>query len=245
MTTRIQKLPETLWTRKPLDDKNVYVYYWINNIYHVTKVATPKEADEFICRCTNKGVGAFASAPIPCNNNQHGVFAFSVAGRTKQFALAKNVNESVKKAHDSVFQTITDHKKADNEEPCAIIVEVKYPGYNRLYSFRCQKWHEKNDTVRVYTNNKYQYVTVETCRKMKESEVKELAKRLGYDDIDEVDSDDVPQNEPEPEEVEYEEDFEALEAMRDAYRCGHDYEATSSDWDHVRDCEGEYDDLPE
>ena len=193
--SRIQKLPPIFWTGMSINDKNTYVFFYSGETKKVVKVDSPSTAIQKITNATKAGYGAFASTFIPCNN-QHGVFAFSAAGCTKEYVMAKNVNDMVTKAYHSVFAEIKTEPskktmpvqviKPDKDDPARIIINVKYDGSNKLYAFRCRKWHTKGDKVCVRTNGEYKNVTVVECTTMKESDVKSMAKSIGYGDIAEV-----------------------------------------------------------
>jgi len=205
MKSRIQKLPSVLWTNAPLYDKNTYVFYWKNGVKMHAKVANPEEAMKKIAAAEKKGLPAFASAPIPCNDMQNGVFAFTAHGLTKEFALAKNVNAMVNRAYKSLFewaktepsrtempvQKIAPVNKSattvrrDKDDPAKIVAFVKYDGSEKIYAFRCRAWHLPGEMVCVNTNG-HKNVTVVECKVMKESEIIALANSLGYDDLTEV-----------------------------------------------------------
>lgn len=204
MKSRIQKLPSVLWTNAPLYDPNTYVFYWRDGVKMHAKVDSPAAAMQKIAAAEKKGLPAFASAPIPCNDGQHGVFAFTTHGLTKEFALAKNVNAMVNQAYKSLFEKIKTEPskieapmqkiapgnksaiaKRDKDDPMKIVVLVKYDGSEKVYTFRCRAWHLPGEQVCVNTNG-YKNVTVVECKIMKESEIIALAKSLGYDDLAEL-----------------------------------------------------------
>ena len=259
--SRIQKLPPILWTEKPLNDKNTYVFFYSGKEKKVAKVDSPEVAMQKIHNATKAGYGAFASTFIPCNN-QHGVFAFSGAGCTKDLVLTKNVNDIVNKAYDSVFakvETKPSEEKAtvqkiisDKDDPLNTVVYVQYDGSVKLYAFRCRQWHFKGDKVCVHTSNEYKNVTVFECKIMKESEIKTLAKSIGYDDLAEVYCEYAIDlgNEVE-EDIGYEEDIDELRAMRECFAPACDYVVDKNpdgySFDVLDDnCPNEdYDDLPE
>lgn len=252
--SRIQKLPPILWTGKPLTDKNTYVFFYSGKEKKVAKVDNPEIAMQKIVAATKAGYGAFASTFIPCNN-QHGVFAFSTAGCTKEYVLAKNVNDMVNKAYESVFakkETKPSKNEAfiqkivpEKEDPIKMIVYIQYDGSTKLYAFRCRKWHLKGDRVCVNTNGEYKNVTVFDCKTMKESEVKALAKSIGYDDISELYCEQEILLEDE-----YKEDIDELRAMKECFTPACDYVTNpnpdSYTFEQKDNYEPEdYDDLPE
>lgn len=82
---------------------------------------------------------------------------------------------------------------SDKDDPFVQIVEVKYSDNDdRTFTFRCRQAHTPGDYVCVFTKRvgeatkTYKNVKVVKYTVMKESEVKALAKSLGYSDISEV-----------------------------------------------------------
>lgn len=266
MSPRIQKVPPVMWTHMPLDDQNFYLWYYEGKELKRAIMPNAKAAFDKVVSAAKvdpKNPGkklrpAFASGPIPCNKGQHGIFAFNTVGRLEEYAKAKNVCNMINKAYDSLFATVqTEPKKpdatfqkialaknADKDDPMRIIVIVKYFGSEKKYSFRCRKWHLPGEMVCVHTCDEYKNVEVIECKTMKESEVKELAKSIGYDDISEVYCD-----EPIQLEEEYHEDIAELRAMRKAFAPVCDYAPANRDgyiYEEQDNYEPEdYDDLPD
>ena len=129
---RIQKLPPIFWLINstgivPLNDKHTYVWHWKNGVKTPVLIkGTPEKsaqdiAKEQIERAQSKGCPAYASTYIPCNG-QHGVFMFSAAGCTKEYALAKNVSDSIDQAYASVFSKV-ETKPSKKEAYVQTIVE--------------------------------------------------------------------------------------------------------------------------
>lgn len=216
--TRLQKLPPLFWlinkegAYTPLDDKNVYLWFWKNGTKECIKVADAATAMQQIEAATAKNRGAYASMFIP-SLKQHGVFAFSCGGCTKEYALAKNVCKSINDACKSVFEdhaTITGKTNSiqtiKKNEPMCLVAFVKYDNYDKMYAFRCQKMHTNGDIVGVFSDNEEKNVTVQRCEEMKESEIIKYANRIGYDDLNWVTEED---GYPE----EYPEDFTMAEAF--------------------------------
>ena len=82
---------------------------------------------------------------------------------------------------------------SDKDDPFVQVVEVKYSDYDdKTFTFRCRQAHTPGDYVCVFTKRAgeatktYKNVKVVKYTVMKESEVKALAKSLGYSDISEV-----------------------------------------------------------
>lgn len=267
---RIQNLPPIFWlvnkngVETPLNDHNVYLWHWVDGIKEVIHVqptedkSAEKVAEEQVLKAKAKGESAYASAFIPCNN-QHGVYIYSAVGRTKEYALKDNINYKINKAYASLFGTAeTEPKKkktpmqkvvtAKKSDPEKIVIYVCYPGSSKLYTFRCKQWHVNGDEVCVYTGTpkEYKNVTVAKCVTMKESEIIALAKRIGYDDLEEVYSD-----EPMDFEEYYEENVAELQAERECFMPVADVVVEGDDIDYyaekARDVDaGLYDDwLPD
>lgn len=130
-TPRIQRLAQPLHIGLDvmLYDKNVYLHYWVNGKKtrtNITQLCVKKGlkdplavAMDQINKATEKNQGAFVSAPIPCNNNQQGVIAFSVGGATKECALRKNECALINKAYDSYVSTYsTTNKQIEVQTIC-------------------------------------------------------------------------------------------------------------------------------
>ena len=121
-TPRIQRLASPLHVgiEISLYDKNTYVHYWVNGV-HKHKAINPNDVEDLLRRAEAKNEGAFFSGPIPCNNNQHGVFAFATSGITRECALRKNECALIGKAFDSFYgiksvevkPTLTNKKPAE------------------------------------------------------------------------------------------------------------------------------------
>lgn len=249
--SRIQKLAQPLWIGNiSINNKNFYVHWMEKEGLKYAKVPNKEAAKAFIERCVARNVGGYASGPIPCNNNQHGVFMYAQAGFTKECAMRKNDNEKVNKAYKSVFAVVETQPKQqeeafqkiatkDKDDPMRMIVIVNYPGSGKPYTFRCRKWHTPGDRVCVHTNDKYTNVTVVECKTMKESEVKALAKHIGYEDISEVYCDNAIDDNVEEE---YEENIDELRAMKEAFEPACDYVANPNPDGYTFD---DLDDLPE
>ena len=86
--------------------------------------------------------------------------------------------------------------KADKDDPFKQIVEVKYSNNdNETFTFRCRQAHTPGDFVCVFTKRAgeiaktYKNVKVVNYSIVKESQVKAIAKSLGYSDISEVSHD--------------------------------------------------------
>ena len=100
-------------TRK-LYDPSFYVQWWADRSYkHLIerkkdlegKPFTKESAIEFIKMCEKNGKFAFASGPIPANHNQHGVFAYAVAGIGKEiFEHEAWADKRVRYAYKSLFE---------------------------------------------------------------------------------------------------------------------------------------------
>ena len=116
---RIQRLPEILFTNIDMNNKNFYVFFWDGDEKKYAQVSSAEIAKEKVASAEAKGMGAFASGPIPCNKNQHGVFMVSCNGKTHDVFHSKNYDK-IKKAFDSVFGlTVTEPGK--KEMPVQII----------------------------------------------------------------------------------------------------------------------------
>lgn len=218
--TRLQKLPPLFWlinkegAYTPLNDKNVYLWYWKNGTKECIKVADTATAMQQIEAATAKDRGAYASTFIPALK-QHGVFAFSCGGCTKEYALAKNVCKSINDAYKSILEN---HKTVSGKtspiqtiknDPTCSVVFVKYDNYDKLYAFRSKRQHSQGDVVGVFSNNEEKNVTVLFNEEMKESDIIEYANRHGYDDLSWVEKEDGYPEEYE----EYPEDFSMAEAF--------------------------------
>lgn len=199
MKTRIiQNLPSQFHLRNsqnqllPLNDPNVYLWFWDISGHKKAGVVKPdgnKSAKEValdkVIAAEKAGVPVYATAPIPCNNGQQGVFAFSAAGDLMAF-VSTTVNDKVKKAKDSLFQVASSEEEPKNMQkvdPMMMIVKVKYDGSQKPYTFRCRKAHKAGDRVCVHTCEEYKNVTVIGCYKAKDSEIRKYAKSIGYDDL--------------------------------------------------------------
>lgn len=204
----MQNLPPDLYIYPiKLYDPNTYVHFYNDNgVREYGRVEGPEEAEKKFESAIAKGVTAvFVSGPIPCNNNQHGVYMVSYTGRLAQYKNAKNVVAKINKAHDSVFGAFKTKpsetsvpmqvifkadKKSDKEDPTKIVVTINYDGSTMPYSFRCSEWKTKGDKVVVYSSvhKAYENVTVVCSELMKESEIIKLANKRGYDDLKSVHS---------------------------------------------------------
>lgn len=270
---RIQTLIPTLWLETisinegqtmvktvSLDDNNTYLWYWKNGVKTAVLIKSTSEKTSFqialeqVQKAEKKGCGAFASGPIPCNKNQHGVFAVSSAGETKD-AFFSSSYAKIKNAHDSVFkliETVCTEKPAEKKvpvqtivktnknDPMKTVINVQYPNSNKTYTFRCNQWHMPGDKVCVLTGNpeEYKNVTVVKTEMMCENKIIAYAKSLGYDDL----SYPYSEKEEDIDSLNYKEDINELNAMKEAYAPVCDY--APSGIDGYADY-GEYDDLPE
>ena len=202
---RVQKMPPDFYLPCSLFDKNTYVVYFSNNKKCFVKVALP-EALEYIRRAETKGVAAFVCAFVE-EYKQQAVVACSYCDFLEYWqgtTISDRINEAYKKLDVKVLSNSTPSisvedvpvVKADKDDPFKQIVEVKYSNNdNETFTFRCRQAHTPGDFVCVFTKHAgeatktYKNVKVVKCAVMKESEVKALAKSLGYSDISEVSHD--------------------------------------------------------
>ena len=249
---RIQKLPPILWTGLSTKETKTYVFYYKDGDKKGLVVDSPKTAFDMIVRAGKNGYAAFAAAPIPCNNNQFGVFAFSSAGCTKELVLAKNVNEMVNKAYRSVFaiqetkpaKEKTVIQKIDKEDPLKMVCAVNFDGSTKQYVYRCRKAHFPGDRVCVKAKDELKNVTVVKQGTMKESEIISYANKIGYKDLEEVYCEQAIDLEPDEEYIKME--MACATEMKEAFEPACDYEKSPEGYIQGNyDTEEDYDDLPE
>ena len=143
-TPRIQRLAQPLHVGLDMSlyEKDIYLHRWENGKkikMNITKFCAKHNlpdplavAMDQIRKATEKDQGAFVSAPIPCNCNQHGVIAFSAGGITKECTLRKNECDLINKAYDSVVNSIKVNvvpniTNKSNPEPIEVQKFVKEP----------------------------------------------------------------------------------------------------------------------
>ena len=120
--------------------------------------------------------------------------------------ISDRIDEAYKKLDVKVLSNTTPNisvkdvpvvkANTDKDDPFKQIVEVKYSDNDdNTFTFRCRQAHTPGDYVCVFTKRAnettktYKNVKVVKCLVMKESEIKALAKSLGYSDISEVSHD--------------------------------------------------------
>lgn len=202
---RAQKMPPDFYLPCSLFDKNTYVVYFANGKKCFIKVTMP-EALEHIRRAATKDVAAFVctfveeykqQAVVACNYCKFLEYwrGTTIADRISNAYKALTVGvitNNVKPKLDEVT-IISKSEIKDKDDPFTQIIEVKYSDYDdKTFTFRCRQAHTIGDYVCVFTKRTgeatktYKNVKVVKYTVIKESEVKALAKCLGYSDISEV-----------------------------------------------------------
>lgn len=204
---RAQKMPPDFYLPCSLFDKNTYVVYFTNGKKCFIKVALP-EALEYVRRAETKGVAAFACAFVE-EYKQQAVVACNYSDFLAYWqgtTISDRINEAYKKLDVKILSNSTPSisvkdvpvvkANTDKDDPFKQIVEVKYSeDDNQTFTFRCRQAHTPGDYVCVFTkradetHKTYKNVKVVKYSVVKESEVKALAKSLGYSDISEVSHD--------------------------------------------------------
>ena len=204
---RAQKMPPDFYLPCSLFDKNTYVVYFTNNKKCFIKVALP-EALEYIRRAEGKGVAAFVCAFVE-EYKQQAVVACNYCDFLAYWqgtTISDRINEAYKKLDIKVLSNSTPNisvedvpiikANTDKDDPFKQIIEVKYSDNDKeTFTFRCRQAHTPGDFVCVFTKRAnettktYKNVKVVKYAVVKESEVKALAKSLGYSDISEVSHD--------------------------------------------------------
>lgn len=203
---RAQKMPPDFYLPCSLFDKNTYVVYFANNKKCFVKVALP-EALEYVRRAEGKGVAAFVCAFVE-EYKQQAVVACNYCDFLAYWqgtTISDRINEAYKKLDVKVLSNTTPSisvkdvpvvkANTDKDDPFKQIVEVKYGDSDKIFTFRCRQAHTPGDFVCVFTkrigetNKTYKNVKVVKHSIIKESQVKAIAKSLGYSDISEVSHD--------------------------------------------------------
>lgn len=214
---RIQKLPGACrlvdkdGNKVPLHFLKWVFWYFIGGIKEHIFVSTAERATEMVAEAEKKGMGAFASGPIPCNNNQHGVFAVSCSGET-EWIFKSRYYFDIKKAHDSVFgvnnpiQTVSGKEipiKTDKKDTC-LACKVRFPIFDKedktkviawsdkLYTYKCRQYHFEGEKVAVKVirhrndNPEFKNVKIVETFITTEHELQLLAESVGRKEIYEL-----------------------------------------------------------
>lgn len=204
---RAQKMPPDFYLPCSLFDKNTFVVYFTNGKKCFIKVALP-EALEYVRRASTKGVAAFVCAFVE-EYKQQAVIACNYCDFLEYWqgtTISDRINEAYKKLDAKVLSNSTPNisvkdvpiinANTDKDDPFKQIVEVKYSDNDKeTFTFRCRQAHTPGDFVCVFTKRAnettktYKNVKVVNYSIVKESQVKAIAKSLGYSDISEVSHD--------------------------------------------------------
>ena len=208
---RVQKMPPDFYLPCSLFDKNTYVVYFTNGKKCFVKVEL-SEAFEYVRRAEGKGVAAFICTFVE-EYKQQAVVVCNYCDFLEYWrgtAISDKINDAYKALTVGVITNNVEPKLdvdevmvipeaetksviKDKDDPFKQIVEVKYSDNDdKTFTFRCRQAHTPGDYVCVFTkradetHKTYKNVKVVKYTVMKESEVKALAKSLGYSDITEV-----------------------------------------------------------
>lgn len=208
---RAQKMPPDFYLPCSLFDKNTYIVYFTNNKKCFVKVSLP-EALEYVRKAENKSIAAFVCTFVE-EYKQQAVVACNYCDFLEYWrgtTISDKINDAYKALTVGVITNNVEPKLdvdevtvipeaetksaiKDKDDPFKQIVEVKYSDNDdKTFTFRCRQAHTPGDYVCVFTkradetHKTYKNVKVVKHSVMKESEVKALAKSLGYSDITEV-----------------------------------------------------------
>lgn len=211
---RVQKMPPDFYLPCSLFDKNTYVVYFTSGKKCFVKVEL-SEAFEYVRRAANKGVAAFVCTFVE-EYKQQAIVICNYCDFLEYWrgtAISDKINDAYKALTVGVITNNIEPKLdvdeitvipeaetksaiKDKDDPFKQIVEVKYSDNDdKTFTFRCRQAHTPGDYVCVFTkradetHKTYKNVKVVKYSVMKESEVKALAKSLGYSDISEVSHD--------------------------------------------------------
>jgi len=205
---RAQKMPPDFYLPCGLFDKNTYVVYFTEGKKCFIKAALP-EALKYITRAESKNIAAFVCTYVE-EYKQQAVVACNYCDFLGYWRNT-TISDRIKEAHKLTVNVITNNVEPkldinkvkvisgseikDKDDPFVQIIEVKYGDSDKIFTFRCRQAHTPGDYVCVFTKRTgeatktYKNVKVVKYTVMKESEVKALAKSMGYPDISEVSHD--------------------------------------------------------
>ena len=224
---RIQRLPSPLFCGAKINDPRFGINYSVEvNGQEIIKFCpvhkdengnmvpfTAESAYAYVQEAEKRGVFVHASGPIPVNKNEHGVFAFSRAGKgvdlfnTKCYMVVRKAAESLGLTGQQIIrkesgknadfeeeiptQKISSEKSRNGkDDPMRIIVTVEFTSGGKPYTYRANETHFPGDFVCVKdADEKLKNVRVLSCETHPESWIAAKAKEIGYSDIAPVFSD--------------------------------------------------------
>ena len=199
---RIQFLPPYLWTGKPLDDRNMYIFSYVKDVRHVTQMTNVTEMAEAIKKANEKHVKVYASAFVE-GLAQHCVIYSNLE-------MTPRIKSQIKLAHDTFFRVNAKPieksvpkpmvkasakpmvkpaaKKPINDklDKVRIVTFVKFDGSDKEYAYLARSWHLPGEKVTVKAKDELTVVTTVRSDIWRESQVEEFAYTIGYKTLQEL-----------------------------------------------------------